>query len=213
MSLITSDLNHLANLIRQEYLQIVRAKLGASYKLPAKFCTADVWLKAAQLCHRLGADAHKFVTCCFDGCNLPSGPFPNSLCGKVAERWWMEHKAREAAWEASGKAKRGGDGLSDPAETSVAAVKWSIEILLDRCAGAPDFDAKFKEELSNDHIDIPAYVRALLAYPQWMDVVYKYLDDTQWYFSTFPSAAAAMVKQNPLLMDIMALPLYDERYN
>ena len=77
--------------IRAHYLRRKADALGSAYKPSARHMKHEYWVNAAKQCIRLEADPMDYVDAAFCHSGQKSGPFPNTLAGAAAERWYREY--------------------------------------------------------------------------------------------------------------------------
>lgn len=96
MEEFNADFAFLAREIKRIYCdQKAKALRKASYKPDSRNSGTELWMKVAELCHKLGARPEDFVTAAFEFCSFPSGPFANNLHGKAMVNWYEKYLSQK----------------------------------------------------------------------------------------------------------------------
>jgi len=194
-----NDITHMARLLRQRYEQKASEKIGRPYKLPEKFRKPEMWAKVAEACTDLKADPDIYMDAAFAECTRPEGPFASALAGPAAAYWYRSYREKQAK----------DDYTANPAEECMGAFEWSAGIMSEhislRMQQGEDEWTAWHSVLSHPLLNIPPYVRVVMAYPSYPDVVKQHLAETLAYFGRYPTAAAVCAREFPLLIEILKL--------
>ena len=194
-----ADLEHMARCLRARYVLLVSARIRREYKLPEKFRQPALWKRIAENCHEVNAHPDVFIDAAFSECGRPEGPFANALVGDAARRWYERYCRQRAAQGV----------VNDPAESCMQSFEWCLGIIAEQLSdrirrGEPEFEARHAI-IGWPLFRFPAYVRVVLSYPIYPDIVQEYLTEAQEYFRANPTAATACAEKFPLLNELMQM--------
>ncbi len=90
---VEANLDATADTLRGYFIDAKSAKSGKRHQLHARFRRPEIWLAAAELCNSLNALPYDFIKAAFMFCTVPGGPFPQSLAGGAARKWYLQYQA------------------------------------------------------------------------------------------------------------------------
>lgn len=189
----------MARCLRARYVTCVATRIRREYKLPEKFRDPALWRRIAENCHSVNAHPDAFIDAAFAECERPAGPFASGLVGLAALKWYDRYTSKLAAL----------DVVDNPAGNCIGAFEWSLGIIAEHLTvrlrrGEDEFTARHAI-LSYPLFTFPPYVRVVLSYPIYPDIVKEYLAETLEYFHSNPTAATACAEKFPLLNEIMQM--------
>lgn len=203
---INNDLEYLARGVKQAYTARRAALTKSPYKLPAKLVAAEFWQIAAQACVDLKVSPDELVAAAFSECKLAQGPYPNHIGSSAIYRWVEAVKLRNLKTPVSAGSENADYG--DEAQDAAHAMRWTAQLLTAKCSREMTTETResaYYDTLDNPLMNIPAFARAILAYPIRMDIVFRWLDATQTFLRQHPKATAALNSLWPMTQDLLAL--------
>lgn len=139
-------LRNTARAIKIAYLN--KRKIQNPYfKLSQKWSAQQIWERIAEVVLKNNAEPEEWVEAAFFNCKVVGGPYPNSLYGKAALKWWED-------WKGKTDEKSFVEKLVD---SDMAFALDRIDVALKN--GVTD---AYKNVLSSTISGIPAYVRYML---------------------------------------------------
>lgn len=147
------DVESVANEIRLAFFELKRKQQNKPYRPSSRHDKWEFWMKAARKCIEHNADPNHWVEAAFRYNKISGGPYPHTIGGRQAVRWYDEFRRNHILSE---------EYSDDPVEQYVKSLFELAQMLFYHRTGSMEVSDNI-ETLKNPFVKIDPWVRVLMA--------------------------------------------------